>query len=146
MTDRLAYACETCSSVEISIYCTFYPTRMKNKYDDHSLILRLPPFFYEGVFYCQICEDQVNNQWWLYHCDGCDQSFHNGCLCSYDNAKLGGTIEHIIDNKTHTLALVIKNNNTRKKSPPFSCAICGYGTNNYQFFLECAGCGYLACI
>nr|XP_017232088.1 PREDICTED: uncharacterized protein LOC108206335 [Daucus carota subsp. sativus] len=144
ITDTLVYACETCSSVEISICCAFYPSRMKHKYDDHSLILRLPPFFYEGVFYCQICEEQVNNQWWLYHCDKCDQSFHDYCQCSYNNVKPGGTIKHSIDNKPHTLALVLKTT-TRRKTPPFSCAICGHGYRN-QFFFECDGCGYLACV
>ncbi|WOG90425.1 hypothetical protein DCAR_0209669 [Daucus carota subsp. sativus] len=144
ITHTLVYACETCRSFEISVDCAFYPNRMKHKYDDHSLILRLPPFFYEGVFYCQICEEQVNNQLWLYHCDECDQSFHNYCLCSYFNGKLGGTIERIIDNQTHKLALVIKQI-TRANSPPFSCAFCGRGYI-MMFFFECQGCGFLACI
>ncbi|XP_074325450.1 uncharacterized protein LOC141663573 [Apium graveolens] len=138
------YACETCSNFRISIECVFYPSSVKHRYDDHSLILRHPPFFYEGVFYCQICEEQVNNQRLLYHCDECDQSFHEYCPISCLNVKLGETIKHSIDNQAHTLALVIKRT-TKRDCPSYLCRICEAGYE-IQYFFECDGCGYLACV
>lgn len=53
------YACETCNDFHIHLHCAHYPSRMKHKYDFHPVTLRYPPFFYEGVFYCEICEEQV---------------------------------------------------------------------------------------
>ncbi|WOG94037.1 hypothetical protein DCAR_0313328 [Daucus carota subsp. sativus] len=97
------YGCETCSNFHIDIASAFYPGRMKHRYDDHPVTLRLPPFFYEGVFYCETCEDQVNNQRWLYHCDECDHSFHNHCLLWGGSVKLERNIElDINDQSTHT--------------------------------------------
>ncbi|WOG90508.1 hypothetical protein DCAR_0209752 [Daucus carota subsp. sativus] len=143
--DGMRYACETCSRFQISLVCAFYPSRMEHRYEeDHSLILRHPPFFYEGVFYCQICEEQVNNQEWLYNCEKCDQSFHAECVRWYESIKLGRRIKHSSGDQEHTLTLVIKKT-LRKKSPPYLCGICGKG---YRLlcFLECQGCGYLACV
>ncbi|KAL1828265.1 uncharacterized protein LOC108208893 isoform X2 [Daucus carota subsp. sativus] len=142
--DGIRYACETCSRFQISVTCAFYPSRMKHRYEDHSLILRHPPFVYEGVFYCQICEEQVNNQWWLYHCDECNQSFHYNCVRWTESVKVGRRIKHSFRNQEHTLTLVLKNAR-RRNSPPYLCGICGQG-HTLQYFFECEGCGYLACI
>ncbi|XP_074361430.1 uncharacterized protein LOC141701697 [Apium graveolens] len=138
------YACETCSTFQIHIISAFYPSRMKHKYDDHPITLRYPPFFYEGVIYCEICEDQVNNQLWLYHCDECDHPFLHDCLRSYINVKCGGKIEHKIRNQPHTLTMILKKRTNRNR-PLYSCDICKQGSE-LQFYFECDGCGFLACI
>ncbi|WOG90140.1 hypothetical protein DCAR_0209383 [Daucus carota subsp. sativus] len=137
------YACETCDKFHIHWHCALYPSQMKHKYDSHSVTLRYPPFFYEGVFYCEVCEEQVNNQLMLYHCDACDHSFHFNCLCSRQSIKLGGTIDLKIDNRSHTLAFVLKKT-TGKKSPDYVCRSCRVCHYYYRFF-ECVGCGYLLC-
>ncbi|WOG90426.1 hypothetical protein DCAR_0209670 [Daucus carota subsp. sativus] len=142
---RLGYACETCNNFHIFIGCVFYPTRMmKHRYDDHPITLRHPPFFYEGVIYCEICEEQVNNQLWLYHCGKCDHSFHYTCLRWYESVKVGRTIKYNTGNQIHTLTLVLKRT-TRRKSLPYLCVICGQGYK-WHYFFECFGCGYLACV
>ncbi|XP_017240536.1 uncharacterized protein LOC108213271 [Daucus carota subsp. sativus] len=143
ITSGVQYGCETCSDFHIVINSAFYPGSMKHRYDDHPVTLRRPPFFYEGVFYCEICEDRVNNQWWLYHCDECDHSFHNGCLLSGGSVKLGGTVEVDFNDQSHTLALVLKRR-TRKTQPQYYCRYCGNGYI-WNYFLECDGCGYLIC-
>ncbi|XP_063945530.1 uncharacterized protein LOC108214574 [Daucus carota subsp. sativus] len=137
------YGCGTCGNFQIDIDSAFYPGSMKHRYDDHPVTLRRPPFFYEGVFYCEICEDQVNNQWWLYHCDECDHSFHNDCLLSGGSVKLGRTVEVDINDQSHTLALVLKRR-TRKTQSEYFCRYCGNGYKS-NHFLECDGCGYLIC-
>ncbi|WOG90370.1 hypothetical protein DCAR_0209614 [Daucus carota subsp. sativus] len=138
----MEYGCEICSNFLISVSCVFYPSTMKHKYDDHSITLRYPPFFYQGVFYCELCEG-VNNQWWLYHCDESDHSFHSRCLCKPHRVKLGGTI--ILDNneEKHTFVCVYKLN-VRKNSPLYICVVCRLGYSG-GLYLECEGCGVLIC-
>ncbi|XP_017217805.1 uncharacterized protein LOC108195353 isoform X2 [Daucus carota subsp. sativus] len=139
----MVYACETCSNFQMKKYCIFFPSSAKHKYETHPLTLRYPPFFYEGVFYCEICEERVNNQELLYHCSESEHSFHRYCLGVISNMKLGGSIKVFIMDKPHTLALVIKNL-TRNKSTD-TCSQCLTHFSLPECFLECDGCGILAC-
>ncbi|KAL8111479.1 uncharacterized protein LOC141666898 [Apium graveolens] len=139
------YACEICSNFQIyMIICVSGPSTIRHKYDDHAITLRYPPFFYEGAFYCETCEEPVNNQRPLFHCDDCDYSFHYHCICLQARMKLGGTIQLDINDQKHTLAFVFKRN-VRSNSPLYFCSHCGYG-HTHNFFFECDGCGYLICI
>ena len=142
ITGGLVYGCETCSDVHISILCVFLPSIVKHRFDSHPITLRLPPFFYEGVFYCELCEEQVNNQWPLYHCDESDHSFHFNCFDLLPNIKFGGTIELDIDHKSHTFTFVLER--PKKKGFLYKCRNCA---DSYEFgvFFRCDGCGYLAC-
>ncbi|XP_063945955.1 uncharacterized protein LOC135151436 [Daucus carota subsp. sativus] len=137
------YGCETCNNFQIDICCIIIPSRMEHKYDSHPLTLRYPPFFYEGAFYCEICEERVNNQDLLYHCSESEHSYHYTCVFWLNNVKLGGTIKVIISDKPHTLALVMKTP-TRKK-PIHTCSQCFSFSDSFSFLLECDGCGLLAC-
>ncbi|WOG90369.1 hypothetical protein DCAR_0209613 [Daucus carota subsp. sativus] len=143
ITGGVEYGCEICSNFQIRVTSVFYPSTMKNKYDEHSITLRYPPLFYEGVFYCELCEEQVNNQWWLYHCDESDHSFHSACLHKPNRTKLGGTIRLDINDKMHTLAFVFKRN-ARRNAPLYICYMCDDGYT-YGTFFECDGCGILIC-
>lgn len=137
------YACETCNNFQIHIYCAIFPSRVEHMYDIHHITLRYPPFFYEGVFYCEICEEQVDNQELLYHCSESEHSFHYYCFSFHRTIKLGGIIDVTIMDKPHTLTLVVKLP-TRKNST-YTCNNC---TNSYYslcYLFECDGCGYLAC-
>nr|XP_017233795.1 PREDICTED: uncharacterized protein LOC108207877 [Daucus carota subsp. sativus] len=113
-------------------------------YDLHPLSLRHPLFFYEGVLYCEICEDQVNNQRWLYHCGECDHSFHSECIHWYENIKFGGSIEVTIRDQPHTLVLIFKGSPMTRFPPMYMCAICET-SSDFTCFLECSGCGLLLC-
>ncbi|KAL1830194.1 hypothetical protein ACET3Z_008606 [Daucus carota] len=140
----MEYGCEICSNFRIAISSVFHPSTMKHKFDDHTITLRYPPFFYEGVFYCELCEEAVNNQRWLYHCDESDHSFHYDCLRTLHRIKLGGIIRLDIKDEMHTLALVFKMN-VRTNSPLYICDNCDDGYTHGLFF-ECDGCGYLICV
>lgn len=63
-----------------------------------------PPFFYQGVFYSEICEEEVNNQGLLYHCD---HSFHYSCP-RQTNIKYKKISCFDISNQRHIFALVNK--------------------------------------
>lgn len=139
----MEYACEICSDFQISILGLSRPGTMKHRYDDHPITLRYPPFFYEGVIYCEICEEQVNNQWSLFHCGECDHTFHVKCLHGLVNIKLGGTIGLYINNRPHILAYVYKRSE-RRNSPLYVCNNCRYG-KDFGLFFECDGCGFLIC-
>lgn len=140
----MEYACEICSDFQIDMSCVSFPSTIRHKYDDHAISLRDPPFFYEGAFYCETCEEPVNNQYSLFHCGECDHTFHWHCSRWQSRIKLGGTIELDINNELHTLAFVYKRN-VRRNSPLYFCSKCGLGYNSNHFF-ECDGCGYLICI
>nr|XP_017245342.1 PREDICTED: uncharacterized protein LOC108217001 [Daucus carota subsp. sativus] len=142
ITGGLVYGCETCSDVHISILCAFLPSVIKHRFDSHPITLRLPPFFYEGVFYCEMCEEQVNNQWALYHCDKSDHSFHYDCFDLLYNVKFGGTIELDIDHKSHIFTFVLER--PKKKGFLYKCRNCADSYESGLFF-RCDGCGYLAC-
>lgn len=137
------YACETCSNFQIHILCLFYPTTIKHRFDPHPICLRFPPFFYEGVIYCEICEGQVNNQWWLYHCGECDHSFHSHCIRWYEGVKLGRTIRVTTGNQQHTTVYVIKRK--RQNSAWYRCYNCRFG-DDFNYYLECFGCRILFCM
>ncbi|XP_017231501.1 uncharacterized protein LOC108205891 isoform X2 [Daucus carota subsp. sativus] len=139
----VGYACETCTNFQIHILCLFYASTIKHRYDDHPITLRYPPFFYEGVIRCDVCEEQVHNQGLLYHCGNCDQSFHYKCLRLADNVKLGRTMKLTLNNQPHTLVYVVKMSE-RNESPMYICGICRTSYES-SFFLECEGCGLLVC-
>ncbi|XP_017240615.1 uncharacterized protein LOC108213342 isoform X1 [Daucus carota subsp. sativus] len=140
----MAYACESCSNFQIHLKCVFLPSSLEHKYEIHPITLRYPPFFYEGVFYCESCEERVNNQELLYHCTESEHSYHFYCGFWLNTIKLGaGTIKVLIADKPHTLALVLKRS-TRKKSA-CSCSHCSTTFLLPRFFYECDGCGFLAC-
>ncbi|XP_017240641.1 uncharacterized protein LOC108213365 [Daucus carota subsp. sativus] len=140
----MAYACESCSNFQIHKYCLFLPSSLEHKYEIHPITLRYPPFFYEGAFYCEICEERVNNQKLLYHCSESERSYHYYCGLSLKNVKSGGSIKVFIADKPHTLALVLKRP-TRKKST-YVCSQCFSLFQTVSFLFECDGCGLLACL
>ncbi|XP_017241307.1 uncharacterized protein LOC108214044 isoform X2 [Daucus carota subsp. sativus] len=138
------YGCESCSSFLIDMRCIIIPSRTKHKYDAHPLTLRNPPFFYEGAFYCESCEERVSNQDLLFHCSESEHSYHYACGFWLNTVKLGGTIKVFIADKPHTLALVFKSPTIKR--PIHTCSRCFTFFHSYCFLLECDGCGLLSCL
>ncbi|KAL8111475.1 uncharacterized protein LOC141664441 [Apium graveolens] len=103
----MEYACEICSNFQISMSYLSCPSTVRHKYDDRAIALRHPPFFYEGVFYCETCEEPVDNRHNLFHCDDCDHSFHWDCFRWQARIKLGRIIGLGINNQLHTLAFIV---------------------------------------
>lgn len=52
---------------------------------------------HEHGFHCEFCSKEIDTNFWFYHCDDCDLSFHlrccdNLCYLNYSHIKFGGTI------------------------------------------------------
>ncbi|XP_074336708.1 uncharacterized protein LOC141673876 [Apium graveolens] len=139
----MEYGCETCSSFKISMLCAFYPSRMKHRYDDHPLTLRQPPFFYEGVFYCEICEEHVNNQVWLYHCgESCDHSFHYDCLRWHESIKLERNFKIRRNDILHKYRVLKR---SFRKNYSLMSSKYQEQMNEWGYLIGCDGCGQIIC-
>ncbi|GFY97763.1 hypothetical protein Acr_12g0003040 [Actinidia rufa] len=53
--------------------------------------LTLTYFGDQEEYYCDICEGEINPEFWFYHCDVCNQSLHAVCIQvdEYSNIKIG---------------------------------------------------------
>ncbi|KAM7530218.1 hypothetical protein LguiB_033628 [Lonicera macranthoides] len=138
------YECGTCGEFELGSHCASLPRTFKHEWDRHPLTLSYPPFSYHpDEFICEICEEDIHPNYWLYHCRQCDQSFHTKCIKPFDwysKVKFGGTLE--VENHPHPLVFVRKSKN--KKSPSI-CSQCGRSRDGYPV-LECAPCNFQLCI
>ncbi|KAA8518178.1 hypothetical protein F0562_015652 [Nyssa sinensis] len=88
-----AFGCGTCD-FKLDLRCARLPSTIRHRYDEHLLILNYSPLKnYPDVYYCEVCEEELNPKCWFYHCDDCDQSFHYECIRPVDecsNIKIGG--------------------------------------------------------
>ncbi|KAK2999280.1 hypothetical protein RJ639_023852 [Escallonia herrerae] len=78
--DLVTYGCDTCGFY-LEAFCAMYPRTATHYYDAHTLSLVYPPFpDHPDEFYCEMCQDEIAPNLWLYHCHDCNQSFHPRCL------------------------------------------------------------------
>lgn len=91
------------------------------------------------LFYCEICEEEINTNFWLYFCRECDQSVHTSCIRpddSYSNIKYGATIK--VDSMyPHGLMFAP---NKKKQA---MCGSCGEDIDDGAPVLECETCSFL---
>lgn len=148
------YGCETCSDIQIHPHCALsFPKEFSHRWDSHSISLIYPPIYYKGLRYCELCELEVNQEAWLYHCRECDQSFHPLCIRQPHKVKLGKTIlpsTHNPHSHTLTLRMVDKNWYSERVHKYWSCSVKREGiihaSAERDFYFECAGCNYQACL
>ncbi|KAI3760734.1 hypothetical protein L1987_51133 [Smallanthus sonchifolius] len=121
---QLGFHCPTCDFY-LHIRCALLlPRTIKHKYDKHPLSLRYyPAENHSSEYFCEICEDEFNPEWWFYHCSTCATSMHTACaplklhceqsttfkyknirVFRYINVKFGGT--HEISNHPHPVTFV----------------------------------------
>ncbi|KAM7522875.1 hypothetical protein LguiA_012777 [Lonicera macranthoides] len=136
------YGCATCSEFNLAICCVNLSRTFKHEWDHHLLTLSYPPFSYHpDEFICEICEEDIHPNYWLYHCRQCDQSFHTKCIKPFDwyeNVKFGGTLQ--VENHPHPLVYVRKS----KSKFPSICSQCGQSRDGWPV-LECARCNFQLC-
>lgn len=137
------FKCESssCSGYQIHKSCVLYPSQLRHRWDPHPISLIYPPFFHQGQIYCEICEEEINPNNWLYHCRECDQSFHTDCIRPYHNAKVGDEV--IVDLHEHALTYVHKRK--RLYPRPFMCSVCSQDLGTVRTVFECANCDILIC-
>ncbi|GKE32504.1 zinc finger, PHD-type containing protein [Tanacetum coccineum] len=99
------------------------PRMIIHKFNKHPLTLRYEPVEnHLSEYFCEICVEELNLTWWLYHCSTCAESMHTACVpikqeCEqavyrkgmkgvYDfiNVKFGGTYE--IGSHPHRVSLI----------------------------------------
>ncbi|KAM7530133.1 hypothetical protein LguiB_033543 [Lonicera macranthoides] len=140
------YGCGTCGEFDLGSCCVNLPSTFKHEWDRHQLTLSYPPFSYHpDEFICEICEEDIHLNYWLYHCRQCDQSFHTECIKPFDwysKVKFGGTLE--VENHPHSLVFVQKSKKN-KKSPNSICNQCGESRDGW-LFLECTPCNFQLCL
>ncbi|KAM7528447.1 hypothetical protein LguiB_031857 [Lonicera macranthoides] len=138
---RTIYGCATCSEFNLAICCVNLSRTFKHEWDHHPLTLSYPPFSYHpDEFICEICEEDIHPNYWLYHCRQCDQSFHTKCIHfdRYSDVKFGGTLQ--VQNHPHPLVYVQKS----KSKFPSICSQCGLSRYDSPV-LECARCNFQLC-
>lgn len=145
-TDTELFKCESssCSGFQIHKRCALLPSTMRHRWDPHLIYLTYPPFFHEGQIYCEICEEEMNPNYWLYHCRQCDQSFHTYCLCPFNNVKFG---DKLVAVGLHRHSLTFVRRRQIDYGRPLSCCNCGKGNlDKTSFIFECASCDILFCV
>lgn len=97
-------------------------------------------------FYCQGCEKQMNPKMWMYHCRGCDVSFHHKCLPAVSgdcrNIKFG---QQYLMSAAHPHPLSYQLLTTKRR-----CDVCpsyvynqrGFQCASYNFFMCLSVCGW----
>ncbi|CAI9099811.1 OLC1v1036690C1 [Oldenlandia corymbosa var. corymbosa] len=143
------YRCLTCS-FNLHQKCALYPSTIRHRYDKHPLHLTYKPIqgrrhlSDDDEYYCEICELEVNQHGWFYHCVQCDQSFHITCMHSLDslsNIKFGQSLTL----SSHCHPLILERmfvgsraceycNDSIKEGMAFECKQCV----RYQIHFECA--------
>ncbi|XP_076925511.1 uncharacterized protein LOC143588377 [Bidens hawaiensis] len=78
--DSTGFHCPTCDFYLHTKCALLLPRTIKHKYDKHALNLRYyPAENHSGEYFCEICEDELNPNWWFYHCSMCASSMHTAC-------------------------------------------------------------------
>lgn len=139
------FACKVCDFL-LAKSCTFMPSMIRHRWDPHPIPLLYPPVKnHPDEFYCEICEEEINPNYWLYHCHICDQSFHPTCLYpyyAYSNIKFGAA-KIKVDNHPHRLTFVgMEKHNFYYQE----CQSCGRDIPDGYPVLECESCSFQRCI
>ncbi|XP_076914116.1 uncharacterized protein LOC143572994 [Bidens hawaiensis] len=78
--DLVGFRCPDCDFF-LHAYCALLlPRTIRHKYDKHLLSLRYyPAENHSSIYFCEICEDELNPTDWFYHCSTCATSMHSAC-------------------------------------------------------------------
>lgn len=134
------FGCEDC---EFYLHkgCALLPAMVNHRWDPHPIPLVYPPVKdHPDIFYCEICEEEIDPNYWFYFCGACDQSFHLSCLRPYygfSNIKFGATMK--IDDHQHSLTFV---GMKKYKFPHSMCSSCGHDIPEGFPILECETCSF----
>ncbi|KAL3533719.1 hypothetical protein ACH5RR_007240 [Cinchona calisaya] len=148
---KFGYLCTDCD-FGLHSCCALYPSTTSHKYDKHDLKLICDPSQGNSdEYYCEICELQIDQRKWFYHCVECDNSFHIGCdlpredkrfrlsafssLENHSNLKFG--IPLTSDSHPHALTFVGHLEGSK-------CTFCDWPINadDYRAF-ECLECNII---
>ncbi|XP_063942579.1 uncharacterized protein LOC108207120 [Daucus carota subsp. sativus] len=119
--------CYACNGFEcfrcIHIECALKPLRVTHRWDPHPLHLITSAeevIDHPHEFQCEFCSEEIDPNYWFYHCSICDLSFHfKGCIdpFPYSKVKFGAT-NIMLDAHQHGLTFVL---NKKKHQPCHRC-------------------------
>uniref|UniRef100_A0A161WXD5 Phorbol-ester/DAG-type domain-containing protein n=1 Tax=Daucus carota subsp. sativus TaxID=79200 RepID=A0A161WXD5_DAUCS len=126
-------------------HCAFRPHKLNHPWDSHALTLITPEDIIEDHpqdFNCEHCSDDIDANYWFYHCSLCDLSCHMKCinkLYRYSNINFNASGTQIEQQKLHEhgLTLVLSK---RKRC----CASCSRQVF-YAPVFHCTTCNFIIC-
>nr|XP_027083203.1 uncharacterized protein LOC113705524 [Coffea arabica] len=133
------FACEDCHFY-VCYNCALLPPATTQRWDKHPLFLIYPPYYeHPEVFYCVLCETEINPNHWMYHCRECDYSLHPWCIPQvnlFRRVKFGCSLN--VNNHSHPLTHV-----PEAKYKSF-CGSCNWRLDWEEAF-ECDSCKFYLC-
>ncbi|THG17217.1 hypothetical protein TEA_013541 [Camellia sinensis var. sinensis] len=121
MISMFAFGCDICN-FNLHYTCAVLPDTIKHRYDEHHPFTLIYAPIKDGPdeYICEFCEEEIDPNWWFYHCIDCDQSACAKCICTerkeVQNIKWGSTYN--FDSHPHCLIYVPMTNKS------FNCAYC----------------------
>ncbi|GMP40947.1 hypothetical protein CsSME_00011219 [Camellia sinensis var. sinensis] len=125
-----AFGCDICN-FNLHYTCALLPDTIKHRYDEHHPFSLIYAPIQDGPdeYICEFCEDEIDPNWWFYHCIDCDQSACAKCICAErkedHNIKWGSTYN--FDSHPHCLIYVPVTDKS------FNCAYCHKHINSLPF-------------
>ncbi|CAL5379760.1 unnamed protein product [Camellia sinensis] len=116
-----AFGCDICN-FNLHSSCALLPDTIKHRYDEHHPFTLIYAPIKDGPdeYICEFCEEEIDPNWWFYHCIDCDQSACAKCICTerkeVQNIKWGSTYN--FDRHPHCLIYVPVTDES------FNCAYC----------------------
>ncbi|WOG94446.1 hypothetical protein DCAR_0313742 [Daucus carota subsp. sativus] len=144
--EELNFDCTFCHRFKLCGTCALRPRKLEHRWDPHPLTLITNP---ENIiedhpqdYNCEHCSDDIDTNYWFYHCGLCDLSCHMSCIKKfyrYSNIKFntsGIKIEQRLHEHGLTLVLI-----KRKRR----CGCCDCDFENAPM-LQCTPCSFVICI
>ncbi|THG21404.1 hypothetical protein TEA_008500 [Camellia sinensis var. sinensis] len=116
-----AFGCDICN-FNLHYTCALLPDTIKHRYDEHHPFSLIYAPIQDGPdeYICEFCEEEIDPNWWFYHCIDCDLSACAKCICTerkeVQNIKWGSTYN--VDSHPHSLI------NVPVTDESFDCAYC----------------------
>ncbi|KAK1362112.1 hypothetical protein POM88_046586 [Heracleum sosnowskyi] len=116
ITYEICHKCKKCD-YHICGACVMRASVVKHPWDPHPLYLIYEPGMvmndHEHEFSCEFCSEDIDTNYWFYHCSDCDLSFHlhrcfeKSTYSEYSNVKFGATDIVIDQLHPHSLTFVL---------------------------------------
>jgi hypothetical protein len=116
--DVVKFVCTYCNKFILCIRCATLPLIARYEHDTHLLHLSYTREYDPEEYYCLICEEERDPDYWFYYCEECKFTAHPRCVIG-ENPCIEYGKTYIDENHWHPLTIVEKT----KYSPP--CDYCG---------------------
>ncbi|XP_017256005.1 uncharacterized protein LOC108225603 [Daucus carota subsp. sativus] len=118
--------------------CIMQARTVEHRWDPHPLQLIYDPSMvmdHEHEFNCELCSDDINTNYWFYHCSECDLSFHKSCATNNLNQL------QFIHHHDHPLNLSCSLPNNYRGSYHL-CDTCDTILYMFQWICYCGKCNF----